>query len=373
MNYQPRPVIQGFVAYTPALQSLNAGILPQMPRRPHFVMLCQQATDGRFPALEDSAALNYVLNNYVPVARDGRFLILQQRTAEDPAFQLVHEETCTSARSWICAPGRTAPCSCRSRSLPACWEGPRLSCISSTHSTCGFRRNQEEERYRIVPSMAERPFLVNPLLNSNYDVMNFYASHPGKEIESVTFERPRARVCLNSGISSPCGSIPRRHFHNAARRVSVRRMLADVQGRVFWPQPASVESTAPARLTIFHGTAALVVRAPSKIVVEIPANAASFSGYFGMPEEADTGDSDAQGVGVAIVVNDASGKSQQRFDRFLKPLSRADDRGRFSFRIPIDSAHDRTVTLTTEPAPSNSSEGSWSVWSQCRFEESRAQ
>ena len=91
MNYQPRPVIQGFVAYTPALQSLNEEYF-RSAGRPHFVMLCQQATDGRFPALEDSAALNYVLNNYVPVARDGRFLILQQRTAEDPAFQLVHEE-----------------------------------------------------------------------------------------------------------------------------------------------------------------------------------------------------------------------------------------------------------------------------------------
>ena len=92
MNYQPRPVIQGFVAYTPALQSLNEEYF-RSAGRPHFVMLCQQATDGRFPTLEDSAALNYVLNNYVPVARDGRFLILQQRTAEDPAFQLVHEET----------------------------------------------------------------------------------------------------------------------------------------------------------------------------------------------------------------------------------------------------------------------------------------
>ena len=30
---------------------------------------------------------------------------------------------------------------------------------------------QVDERYRIVLSMAERPFLVNPLLNSNYDVI----------------------------------------------------------------------------------------------------------------------------------------------------------------------------------------------------------
>jgi hypothetical protein len=92
MNYQPRPVFQGFVAYTPALQRLNEEYF-QSASRPRFVMLCQQATDGRFPALEDSAALNYVLNNYVPVARDGRFLIVQQQTAEDAELHLVHEQT----------------------------------------------------------------------------------------------------------------------------------------------------------------------------------------------------------------------------------------------------------------------------------------
>ncbi len=371
MNYQPRPVIQGFVAYTPALQSLNQEYF-RSAARPHYVILCQQATDGRFPALEDSAALNYVLNNYVPVARDGRFLILQQQTAEDPAFRLVHEETLRFGEKLDLRPWAHSPLFMSVEINPGLL-GRAATLLYQQHPLyMRVSRNQQEERYRIVPSMAERPFLVNPLLNSNYDVINFYASYPGKEVESVTFERPthgsvefRDQFVVRLYTAST--------FPNAARRVSVGRILADIQDRVFWPQPASIVSTAPARLTVFHGTAALVVRAPSKIVMEIPANAASFSGYFGTPEEADTGDSDAQGVGVAIVVNDASGKSQQRFDRFLKPLSRADDRGRFSFRIPIDSAHDRTVTLTTEPAPSNSSEGSWSVWSQCRFEESRAQ
>ena len=313
-----------------------------------------------------------MLNNYVPVGRDGRFLILQQQTAEDPAFRLVHEETLRFGEKLDLRPWAHGPLFMSVEINPSLL-GRAATLLYQQHPLyMRVSRNQQEERYRIVPSMAERPFLVNPLLNSNYDVMNFYASYPGKEVESVTFERPthgsvefRDQFVVRLYTAST--------FPNAARRVSVGRILADIQDRVFWPQPASIESTAPARLTLFHGTAALVVRAPSKIVVEIPANAASFSGYFGMPEEADTGDSDARGVGVAIVVNDASGKSQRRFDRFLKPLSRADDRGRFSFRIPIDSAHDRTVTLTTEPAPSNSSEGSWSVWSQCRFEESRAQ
>ena len=42
MNYQPRPVIQGFVAYTPALQDLNEEYF-RSAGRPHFVMLCQRS------------------------------------------------------------------------------------------------------------------------------------------------------------------------------------------------------------------------------------------------------------------------------------------------------------------------------------------
>ena len=369
MNYQPRPVIQGFVAYTPALQSLNEEYF-RSAGRPHFVMLCQQATDGRFPTLEDSAALNYVLNNYVPVARDGRFLILQQRTAEDPAFQLVHEETLHFGEKLDLRPWAHGPLFMSVAIAPSLL-GRAVTFLYQQHPLyMRVSRGQVEERYRIVPSMAERPFLVNPLLNSNYDVMNLYASYPGKEPESVTFERPRHGAFeFRDHLTVRLYTAPA--FLRAARGISVPRMLADVQGRVFWPEPKSVESAAPARLMIFHGTPALIVRAPSKIVVEIPENASSFSGYFGIPEEAYTGDGKTQGVEISIAVQDRSGQSRLGLDRFLQPSSRADDRGRFSFRVPIDSARDRSITLTTNPAPSGGAEGSWSVWSQCRFEEVR--
>ena len=158
-------------------------------------------------------------------------------------------------------------------------------------------------------------------------------------------------------------------FLHAAKRVSASRMLADVQGRVFWPEPESVESAAPARVMIFHGTPALLVRAPSKIVLEVPENASSFSGYFGMPEEAYTGDGKTQGVEISIVVQDRSGQQPTgSLTAYCNLCPRADDRGRFSFRVPIDSTRDRTVTLTTASGLSGTGEGGLSVWSQCRFE-----
>jgi hypothetical protein len=368
MNYRPRPVFQGFVAYTPGLQNLNAEYF-RSEQRPHFVLLCQEATDGRFPTLEDSAALNYVLNNYVPVARDGPFLILQQRTAEDPAFQIVHEEGLRFGEKLDLRPWAHGPMFMTVEITPTLL-GRAATLLYQQHPLyMRVARGQVEERFRIVPSMARRPFLVNPLLNSNHDVLNLYASQPAEESESVTFERPRqGSFESRDQITVRLYTAPA--FPQAARRISVPRMFADVQGRVFWPEPKSVESTAPARLMIFHGTPALIVRAPSKIVLEIPANASSFTGYFGTPEDADTGDDKTQGVEISIVVQDRSGKNRLGLDRLLKPSARADDRGRFSFRIPIDSAHDRSITLTTQPGFSGSAKDSWLFWSQCRFEES---
>ena len=371
MNYQPRPVIQGFVAYTPALQGLNEEYF-RSAGRPHFVLLCHEATDGRFPTLEDSAALNYVLNNYVPVAWDGHFLVLQQRTTADPTFQLVREGTLHFGEKLDLRPWTHGPLFMSVTITPSLL-GRAAAFLYQPHPLyMRVARDRVEERYRIVPSMAERPFLVNPLLISNYDVISLFASHPGKVPESVTFEPPpQGPREFRNDLAVRLYTSPT--FLWAARGISASRMLADVQGRVFWPEPESVQSAAPPEVMIFHGTPALIVHAPSRIEVEIAENASSFSGYFGIPEEAYTGDGKTQGVEISIAVEDKSGQSREVFDRFLQPLSRADDRGRFTFRVPIVSTRDHSITLTTNPALSGPAEMGLSVWSQCRFEESRPQ
>ena len=49
MNYQPRPVIQGFVAYTPALQSSQRANTSKAPGGPILCCCPSKATDGRIP------------------------------------------------------------------------------------------------------------------------------------------------------------------------------------------------------------------------------------------------------------------------------------------------------------------------------------
>jgi hypothetical protein len=367
MNYQPRPVFQGFVAYTPALQRLNEEYF-QSSQRPRFVMLYQQATDGRFPALEDSAVLNYILNNYVPVARDGRFLILHQQTAEDTELRLVHDQTVHFGEALDLRPWMNGPLFMSVEITPSLLG--RVATILYQQHPLYLRvsRNQGEEQYRVVPSMAERPFLISPLLNTNFDVMNLYTAQSGKKLESVTFE-PSGYASFEFHNTLRVRLYSARAFPHAANNVSAARMLADVQGRVFWPLPTSVASATPARVTIFHGTSALMVRAPSKIVLEIPQHALSFSGYFGVPEEGANEDAKAQGVAVSIEVQDQSGQTRRRLDRILKASSNPNDRGRFSFHLPIQSPLDRTIKLSTSFVSAGRDEGNLSFWSQCRFEE----
>ena len=367
LNYQPRPVFQGFVAYTPALQQLNLEYL-QSARRPQFVMLDQQATDHRFPALEDSAALDYVLNNYVPVARDGSFLVLRENSSRNPAFTPVHEQVLHFGEKLDLRPWEGAPLFMTAEINPSLIGRAATLFYQPAPLTLRISRNNAEERYRLVPSMARRPFLISPVLNSNFDVMNLFTSQLGKKVDGVTFERPpRTGWEFQNAFRVRLYSAP--DFPRAAKSIPASRMLADVQGRVFWPMPHSIESAEPVRLILVHGTAAVMVGAPSKIVIDVPPHATSFSGYSGIPPE--SSGAMAKPAAISIVVQDSSGHSHSILERTLNSPD-ANGAGRFSFQIPIDGARDRTVTLITTTVPGRGNEGSVSFWSQCRFDEPAA-
>jgi hypothetical protein len=368
MNYRPRPVFQGNQTYTPALQIRNEGYF-QSEDRPHFVMLCQQATDGRFPTLEDSAAFNYVLNNYVPVGQDGPFLILQQRTKEVPTFQLVHDETLRFGDTMDLRPWANAPLFMAISIVPSLLGRAATFLYQQEALYLRLERDGAPERYRIVPSMAAQPFLVNPLLDRTSDVLGLYLSLRRPHTNSVVLEHPshgsfefqdRLRVQLYTAPG----------FLRAARGFSPSAILADVQGRVFLSPPRFMQNSIATRVVMFHGSPAWLMGAPSKIGLEIPPNTFAFSGYFGVPGELFSSDSQRERVDVAIEVCPKTGACRRVFEQLLPPPSGNGDGERFSFRIPIDNAHDRYIELTTAAAPSVGSPNSLSVWSRCRFEES---
>jgi hypothetical protein len=93
-NYHPRPIIQGYSAYTPYLQSLNLAFY-ESAQRPEFVILNIETIDYRFPTLDDAPLLPFLLQNYKIVGQEKGFLIMQQNGTDHRSLQLklIHEQT----------------------------------------------------------------------------------------------------------------------------------------------------------------------------------------------------------------------------------------------------------------------------------------
>ena len=233
LNYRPRMVFQGDLAYTRGLQILNEEHF-RSSDRPHFMLLSQQTIDGRFPTLDDSSALIYVLNNYVPVAEDGDFLVLQQETTAVPSFQLLHTVDLRFGEKLDLSPWAGKPLFMTVSTAPT-FLGRTVTFLWQQRPL--YMRLSEgriEEQYRFVPSMAEQPFLVNPLLGSNSDILNLYASLPGKEVESVIMEPPQ-HVFWDFRDSLTVRLYTIADFPLAVRKMPFSQTPADVPGRVFWP------------------------------------------------------------------------------------------------------------------------------------------
>jgi len=190
MNYRPRPVVQGYSAYTPYLQDLNEAYF-KGPNRPRFVLLCQQTIDGRFPTLDDSAAVNYVINNYTPIGRDGEFLVLEHIAAKNISFQLVHEQRLRYGEKLDVSPWAREPLFMSVSMHPSLSGRVTAFLFQPRPLAIIISRGTARERYRFVPVMAERPFLLSPVLNTNSDVLGLYAGTPWNPVQDVAFERPR--------------------------------------------------------------------------------------------------------------------------------------------------------------------------------------
>ena len=78
LNYRPRPVIQGYTAYTPDLLRANLDFY-RSASRPSYVLFSLETIDGRFPTLDDALLLPYILENYQPVLAEHRFLLMDVR------------------------------------------------------------------------------------------------------------------------------------------------------------------------------------------------------------------------------------------------------------------------------------------------------
>jgi hypothetical protein len=169
LHWVPRPVLQSYSAYTPALERLNAAHVIS-PRGADNIFFRPEPVDNRLPALEDGASWPALLGLYHPVGFDMASDLLWLRRHPTPGS--------------VAHPG--PPLLDAKRSLgslielpdaPALWvelrEQPTIagavvgavyklpSMTISLHLADGGAQT-----FRFIPAMAETGFLLSPLITS---------------------------------------------------------------------------------------------------------------------------------------------------------------------------------------------------------------
>ena len=202
LNYRPRPVFQSYSAYTPALLRMNADFFLS-DRAPKYVVFKLSAIDERLPASEDSQALLELLKRYYPVLVEKGFILLK-RSEEDrvakPIRQEVREQR-IKLNQEISIDQRPSQCQTISiKIVPTVWGVLRQLFYQPAKVFINLRlAGGESATFRLIPSMVQDEFLLNPLLTNRDDVLALYKGSRGKQVMSFSITSAE-NAALNDDI-----------------------------------------------------------------------------------------------------------------------------------------------------------------------------
>lgn len=191
LNYHPRPVIQGYSVYTPYLQDLNLAFY-RSENRPQYLLFKMETIDSRFPTLDDATLLPFILKNYKPVAKDGEFLVLQAATkiTGKADMTLIHEQKIVFGETMDLS-AFTGGLTIMQVDVAATHFGRLVNLLfQSPVLELQTRLKGTTVNYRFIPAMADRGFVISPLLLTNNDVVQFYEKAAVNYPDSIMFSKP---------------------------------------------------------------------------------------------------------------------------------------------------------------------------------------
>ncbi len=366
-NFTPRPVFQGYSAYTPRLARLNREFFAS-DRAPEFVLFKLQTVDDRLPTMDDSLALDLLPQRYRYLFTERGFTLWQRKPAPlAPAVAPVPVRTVTTRlgepvdltdlrdRSvWVRIDHRLNLLGRVRRFL---FKPPvmRLKVTDTTGVT---------SHYRLPGPIAATGFSLSPLVHDISEFLRAANGEPGRRVASFAVEpAPQDRDCFRPEVTVELAvttTAPGTGWA-ALSLGSPDLPLEFVRGQApFGAQLSQVE-----------GGLEYYAHAPSTLVYRPAAGAATLRGSFGFYDgahaAANAGASD--GAEFQVHWHAADGRREILFRRLLRPRDAAADRGVQSFvaKLPSESGE---LEFVITPGPAGNSASDWTYWRHLRLENS---
>jgi hypothetical protein len=191
LAWDPRPVFQSFVAFTPALEALNAAHLAGA-NTPQEIYFRLETIDGRLPALDDGSSWPVLRSRYEFVGVAGDYAHLARRAHPDTssmqplapakiAFGEVFK--LDDGASSIYAQLETRM-TWFGRLLSLVYKPPAIHIHMTTRSVSPDA-DFEQREFRLVPGEAASGFLLSPLITSTSDFVAWIQGSKGLEVRSI--------------------------------------------------------------------------------------------------------------------------------------------------------------------------------------------
>ncbi len=166
-QWKPRPIVQSFVAYTPALARMNEQHL-RGSNAPDWVLLDLVTIDDHLPSLDDGLSWPALLENYTFVSFDGQFVLLGRNRVikTESNWDVIYKETRQTGET-VALPETEKPLFAEidltptllGKALIALYKPPELSIALNL-------RNGGTKSYRAISNMMVTGFIVSPLVSN---------------------------------------------------------------------------------------------------------------------------------------------------------------------------------------------------------------
>jgi hypothetical protein len=174
--WNPRPVIQSYSAYTPALASLDEQHLRRQDA-PDWVLFDLQTIDERLPSLDDGLSWPAFLDNYTFVSYDGHFVLMRKNHFIRPQSRYDDISTGTYQSGTTVSLPQTDGLLFAEVELKPTLAGRLLIALYAppqVHITLDLE-NGKTRTFRVIPNMMKTVVLLSPLVSNTAEFASLVA------------------------------------------------------------------------------------------------------------------------------------------------------------------------------------------------------
>ncbi|MEY3774810.1 MAG: hypothetical protein RLZZ129_1590 [Verrucomicrobiota bacterium] len=364
-NYHPRPIFQGYSAYTPYLARLNHDYYAS-DRAPEFVLFKLQTLDGRLAVMDDPHVLRLLVQRYTYLFSEQGFALWQRKSGDFDAAAFAPKPIRTMIAKlgedidladladqnvWIELDYQFNLLGKLRRFLLR----PPLVTLRIIDEKGG------ESVHRLPQPIGRAGFMINPVVDELLSYMHAAGGNPPRRAVRIRVETARQNLdCLAKDIAVRLYSLPpsdagKDYFKNADR----------AKFHMFSEAPISYEALNPPNEDIIDQRTVMIMHAPSQMTFAVPAGATMLQAHFGFVPGAYTMGGRTNGALFTVYWTDGADRMVLH-ERYLDPVPRLNDRGlqHFSARLPKGTGH---IVMRIDPGEHGEYAFDWTGWTGIEF------